>query len=106
MSIKNKTYIKDNITYSLVQPYEPTTCILWIALSFVGFAICGPIYSGMVPIGVQINLQEYFNIDDSQYNLLFTLANLFKMFIPLLSGFLIDRIGYRWVFFSSATGIF
>ena len=106
MSTIDENSIKDDLTYSLVQPYSPSSCILWIALFFVSFVICGPMYTGMVAIGVQTNLEDYFNIDDSQYNLLFTIGNLFSIFMPLIGGFLIDRIGYRWILFTGATGIF
>ena len=94
MSITNKTSIQDSLINSSVQPYELNTCISWIAFIFVSFVICGSTYTGTIAMGVQVNLQEYFNIDNSQYNLLFTLGNLLKMFMPLVSGFLIDRIGY------------
>jgi len=79
--------------------------IRWFALIFGAFSIIGPIISFAFVTTLETQIEDIFNVDDGQYNLLFSLGGIPSLFMPLVGGYLADYLGARTTFMAALIAI-
>lgn len=81
------------------------TKVRWIALFLICFSNFGPYFCFDNPQPLQATIESNLGIDDTQYNLLYTLYSLPNIALALVGGLIIDFLGVRraMIFFSFLT---
>jgi len=77
----------------------------WIAVFFAALTFFGALYIEILPITVETQIENYFNVDDANYNFIFTIGDSPSLFMPLVGGFLLDYFGTRTILFISLTAV-
>ena len=90
---------------SLIIERTDNKTLIWVALFFGGFSIFGPLYTYVLPVSLETPIESVMNINDATYNLLYTLGGAPSLFMPIIGGYLTDRLGCRLVLFFGLTMI-
>ena len=92
-------------SYQASQTKSPSKSLQLVILFFGGLIACGPYYMSSITSTLQITIQNYFNINNADYNLFYSLGGLGQMFMPILGGYAIDHFGCRLILFLSLSMI-
>lgn len=72
-----------------------STNIKWLALVFITLYTTGCYYCFDNPAAIQSQLQEQLSISVTQYASLYSVYSLPNLFLPVLGGILVDKLGLR-----------
>jgi len=85
----------------LTDSRDPTLVQKWVAVFFVALSMFGVLYISILPVTIETQIETYFNVDDADYNFIFTIGGTPSLFMPLVGGFLMDYFGTRKILFLS-----
>ena len=72
--------------------------IRWLILMLSCSAMIGNYYCFDNPAALKTQLSAYVNIDETQFNLLYTVYSIPNIFLPFFGGYLCDRLGASFAF--------
>ncbi len=101
MSTPNKNFLFKYIDHKLYgdsnspQSSPRQTSLRWIALFFCCLSTLGGYYCTDAISPLQTPIMELFKIDAAQFNVIFSAYSTPNIIMPLLGGFIIDKLGVR-----------
>ncbi|CAD8147772.1 unnamed protein product [Paramecium pentaurelia] len=75
-------------------PYQKTW-VLWLALALACFLLFGDAYAFDNPMALQSTIQTEMNLNNVQFNMLYSIYSAPNIILPFFGGILIDKIGVR-----------
>ncbi|CAD8200988.1 unnamed protein product [Paramecium octaurelia] len=81
-------------SYLIKQPLQKTW-VLWLALGLACFLLFGDAYAFDNPMALQSTIQSEMNLNNVQFNMLYSIYSAPNIILPFFGGILIDKIGVR-----------
>ena len=95
----NISIIESDSTLNLIQEKSYTkfkdSKIRFLLLAFVSLTCIGAYYCFDIPQALEVYIKDELNINNSKYNLLYSIFSIPNIIIPFISSFIIIKIGDR-----------
>lgn len=75
---------------------EPDKKLSWLCLLLICLFLFGRYYVHDMPQAIEKELLDYLGLSNLQYNLLFSVYSVPNMILPLVGGYIIDKLGIRF----------
>ena len=87
----------DELTDKFIIEQSPASMKRWVALIFGSFSLFGGTYMYSQPTTLVSPIRSFYNINNTEYNYIYSIGQLGMLFMPLLGGYFCDLIGSRVV---------
>ena len=92
---------QSTLNHSVIPSKVSILSIKCFALIFGVISIAGPVYIYIMIQAVKTQLESLFNIDDGDYNLIYSVGGIPPLFMPIVGGYLTDYLGAGTTFLAT-----